>query len=1325
MKRKLDASDNSFINNSDYESDKAASEHEDEAPSKSEDAEGEEHEGNEGPTNMLDPGKVEIDAPLAEHVEGAETAEASHGTPMPEPSPSVVNHPSQTTCATPTKPRLVIDRLALTNFKSYAGRQLIGPFHSSFSSVVGPNGSGKSNVIDAMLFVFGFKASKMRQGKISELIHNSGTSRPEYCQVDIHFKMVYGDPILQGAGNVPDSSLVVSRKAFQNNQSAYYINDKKSTYTEVTSLLKKQGIDLEHKRFLILQGEVESIAQMKAKAEKEGEDGLLEYLEDIIGTTKYKQLIEDTTTEIEELNTICQEKSDRLEFVEKDKSLLEEKKAEALKFLDLERKLNHLMGLQFRCNAQRYRSQMQEEEQEASELRGKLQERTEAVAEVTKQITTEKEKQSQTTKELKRLTTEMDRLSKQRKDLNKQNVAFEEKSKNMDAKIRKANKSVASSTASLNKAKQSLSTYANSSAQYKTEIETLTLKLSAQEDKMAEMRAKLTARTSVFTQEIETLQTRLEPWTSKIKENESKAQLVATEINMLESQMNSKRTQLEQSKRRLRDIKAEGKSKEAEYQQKERDLEKITEQWALGEEQTSLLKAGLDKLKSQISKNKNKLHDSLAILQSKENKNSVLASLSKLAKSGRVEGFHGRLGDLGRIDAKYDVAISTAVPGLDSMVVDSVETAQACIEYLRKNRLGYASFICLSKLSKFDLSPINTPGDPSKVKRLFDLVDPLDSKFAPAFFSKMFHTLVAPDLKEAKAVAYGAKRWKVATLDGQVIDTFGTMSGGGNYIQKGAMKLTSSRSEDTNEVEESDLESLRGRISELESKYDDTSKQYNESVAALKQVKKLEPETRRALEKLKLDIAGLASEMKEIAQLRRTLSIEQEEMDATNPFEAQITDKREQLAVLHREKSILQSEMAESETRISELERKIMEAGGVDLKVQSSTVDSIKKQISITNDKTSGDRIAVKKLESDIERHTRNIDEETRVLAELEAAVKELKESQAVVVEQMQSLEVQMEVLNQQKQEKDEQLEVARLEIEEKQAEIADFEQFKVEIKNQLEKVEGHLEKMRRLVAQNEQALDSIPVRDLTPYIYWLPDHEQSTYTTPLLDNESDDDIDIDAVNSEVEEIEKYMSTVRVDVEILREYGTKLAECKERKDDLNKAIGDRDEKRDYCEDMKRKRLDEFMQGFSDISSTLKDMYRMITMGGNAELELVDSLDPFSEGILFSVMPPKKSWKNISNLSGGEKTLSSLALVFALHKYKPTPLYVMDEIDAALDFRNVSIVANYIKERTKNAQFIVISLRNNMFELAQKLVGIYKIDNKTKSVPIMNIELAEM
>ena len=169
--------------------------------------------------------------------------------------------------------------------------------------------------------------------------------------------------------------------------------------------------------------------------------------------------------------------------------------------------------------------------------------------------------------------------------------------------------------------------------------------------------------------------------------------------------------------------------------------------------------------------------------------------------------------------------------------------------------------------------------------------------------------------------------------------------------------------------------------------------------------------------------------------------------------------------------------------------------------------------------------------------------------------------------------------------------------------------------------------------------------------------------------------------------------------------------------ELDDVTRQRDEQRKNVDMLRKARLSEFMTGFAIITTKLKELYQMITLGGDAELELVDSLDPFSEGIVFSVRPPKKTWKNISNLSGGEKTLSSLALVFALHYYKPTPLYVMDEIDAALDFKNVSIVGNYIKERTRNAQFIIISLRSNMFELADRLVGIYKTHNTTKSVAI--------
>jgi structural maintenance of chromosome 4 len=133
----------------------------------------------------------------------------------------------------------------------------------------------------------------------------------------------------------------------------------------------------------------------------------------------------------------------------------------------------------------------------------------------------------------------------------------------------------------------------------------------------------------------------------------------------------------------------------------------------------------------------------------------------------------------------------------------------------------------------------------------------------------------------------------------------------------------------------------------------------------------------------------------------------------------------------------------------------------------------------------------------------------------------------------------------------------------------------------------------------------------------------------------------------------------------LIEYFKKEVNYKLKLKDLEAINEQRNIIRKEYESYRKQRLEMFLTGFGSISLKLKEMYQMITLGGDAELELIDSLDPFSEGIAFSVRPPKKSWKQISNLSGGEKTLSSLALVFALHYYKPTPLYVMDEIDAAL------------------------------------------------------------
>lgn len=225
---------------------------------------------------------------------------------------------------------------------------------------------------------------------------------------------------------------------------------------------------------------------------------------------------------------------------------------------------------------------------------------------------------------------------------------------------------------------------------------------------------------------------------------------------------------------------------------------------------------------------------------------------------------------------------------------------------------------------------------------------------------------------------------------------------------------------------------------------------------------------------------------------------------------------------------------------------------------------------------------------------------------------------------------------------------------------------------------------------------------------------------TDIKTNFKDDEIaklkeDKDTIEQMASLLKQELQREQPNIQVIRRYKDKFAEYSQLQQQLEQILGVIREMKEQYDSLRKKRYDEFMAGFKQISTQLKTMYQLITNGGDAELELVDMLDPFAEGVIFTVRPNQKSWKQMNKLSGGEKTLSSLALIFALHYYKPSPLYCMDEIDAALDYKNVAIVGNYIKKRARNTQFIIISLRNNMFELADKLVGIYKTFDVTKTI----------
>lgn len=255
------------------------------------------------------------------------------------------------------KTRLMIANMELENFKSYAGAQRIGPFHKSFTSVVGPNGSGKSNVIDALLFVFGKKAKQLRLNNISELIHKSANHPSfEHTTVSVFFQLIKDSDDSEDEFEViPGSEFVISRTAYTNNSSKYFVDGKKSTYTEVGQLLRKFGVDLDNNRFLILQGEVEQIAMMKPKGNGPNDDGLLEYLEDIIGSNQFIEAINTAFAQLEALNDDRVEKVNKVKVAEKDRDNLLDSKLEAEALLAKEKAIRVKKNILFQLNEREVR----------------------------------------------------------------------------------------------------------------------------------------------------------------------------------------------------------------------------------------------------------------------------------------------------------------------------------------------------------------------------------------------------------------------------------------------------------------------------------------------------------------------------------------------------------------------------------------------------------------------------------------------------------------------------------------------------------------------------------------------------------------------------------------------------------------------------------------------------------------------------------------------------------------------------------------------------------------------------------------------------------
>ncbi len=763
------------------------------------------------------------------------------------------------------KPRLMIERLELENFKSYAGLKVIGPFHKYFTSVVGPNGSGKSNLIDSLMFVFGKRSKKLRIHKLTDVIHKSSGARElKFARVSVYFQEIVdtgdGDDdyrILEG------SKFVVSHEVRKSGESFYKIDGAKRTFDDVCALLKTKGIDLDYNRFLLLQGEVESISLMKPKGTTPGEVGLLEYLEDVIGTDRYKEAIEQREKLIETKEEEKVQEENRFKDVRKQVQELEEPKNKAIEYIKKEKmrfagdnllqQIQRFEITQELSGKEKRRQELEETRSKAEEeKRTKLSENQEfqhVLQEISEAVQKTNATLEKTAKEYAGIEKRYEEGSQETRRLHELQVKLEEQLK----KRKKEHSNMVQGRAQTEKA----------IPQLEGELDELKKRCEELDGKLKEKEKEVNERIGAFKKQREEVEGELVPAKRRHEEMKRKLEAITAEV----ANMEGAEKQNEESRQtlgvKIEELKKEAESKkealvtlEAKYTKHTSDLEEAKKNdVGLGEEEKTLVQ--------RIQERAGKLQGMKALAQENQTKSYLLRELFKAQDVNQLHGIIGRLGDMGTIEEKYDVAVTNACAQLDSVVVQSKDQASAVIEFMKEHRLGRAHITIMDVVVqnfKDDRASFRLP-TAVHCERLVDLIKPKKPEYRAAFYSVLRDTLLVESLDDAtKLMNYGGKRSRVVTIKGEVIEVSGTMSGGGRPRRGGMAAVARGDDEASPEqirTLEGELEMDKERLKELKEK-----QAIHRGLVASAETQLTNMETKRGM--LKMEVQSLEKQLNEL-----------------------------------------------------------------------------------------------------------------------------------------------------------------------------------------------------------------------------------------------------------------------------------------------------------------------------------------------------------------------------------------------------------------------------------------------------------------------------
>uniref|UniRef100_A0A8R1DV70 Structural maintenance of chromosomes protein 1 n=1 Tax=Caenorhabditis japonica TaxID=281687 RepID=A0A8R1DV70_CAEJA len=1221
-------------------------------------------------------------------------------------SSSLSNHPGKGTLHT----------LEIENFKSYKGKHLIGPF-SRFTAIIGPNGSGKSNLMDAISFVLGEKTSSLRVKKYSDLIHGAPINKPvgKKCRVTMNYQYENG-----------------KMKAFTrgvNNGSAEHLVDGQTVTSQVYAQeMESINIFIKAKNFLVYQGAIENIAMKNPKERTQLFEELSRSLE---FQTEYERLKldmmkaeDDTQHNMNKRRGIAQEK--REAKMEKD----EAEKYQQMKN-DLAAKFTMLYLHQlFHC------------ERTINEAKEQIDDQKKAITSLNSTKSKEEEKIASIQHDHRKAQREVQKMIRK---LDQKEADLSEKQQNtltLKVSVQHENKKLETAKKMLAAAEQKAENNTTQLAELKNKKKEMETKKKDYETEIQHMmqRGELNLSEEQV-REYEDLKDRAQRESALVQRE------LLTAMQLFEGDKSALNHELRKNKEHQERVRA----KEADVQRLERQIEALTQKIKETEEETKALKENLKKVerdvvidkstatelnKELISVNR-QLSDASGDSAEGERNQRRTEALEGLKKNF-PDGVFGRLVDLCQPSHKrFNIATTKILQKhMNSIVCDTEETAHKAIAYLKNHRYAPEVFLPSDVLV---VHPINERlrdiKKPAGVKLVFDVINVHHQAARKALQFACGNSLVCESQDDAKQLAYGGSglsdRYKAVSMDGTLFQQSGVMSGGSADLRQKARKwdekvvkqLRQQREQLSEKI--ADLQKHRRRELEVEAeraKISSTEQRLNMWKKDLKNLREMQ------LDRLQNELEGMIAEL--------------------NMLPPKIANCEEKVQKSETVVKTLESQSNEVADRI--FEEFCRRVGIESIRDYENREMRIKQEM---EDKLRSYDDDIQKLAYEIDFVTeqdgnRKVDVEKDKVLQIEKQYKDMKKKEKAAVtalkEHTESIEQEKEVLEEKK-ELAQKLEAEWNDVK-KTAQVATKEFNRAE--KELIRLESLLSKKQyerhSLLHSVKLGQISLPLKSgsMADVEYEeddaVPDDSASqssaTHGTSVsqeqIQREQHIKINYDSLSREYKDANdedgaKQM-TNRLNVEIgelqknLQKLNApnlkanqRMAEVKEREAESTEELENARKKakriRQQFERVKTERYRRFQGFFDPVSQNIDEIYKNLSRNSSAQAFLgPDNMEePYLDGIQYNCVAPGKRFRPMDNLSGGEKTIAALALLFAVHGRNPAPFFVLDEIDAALDNTNIGKVASYICETARDQmQIIVISLKEEFYNKADSLIGIF-------------------